>query len=163
MAVAVAVAVTFLHGAQAKHSVLLSVPMNRLGATVDGILIIPRLGDRVLPAAMRWPAVRELAVVGWDKNAVFYNLDRQRFPDVERIYFLSSHPCSYQVLFRFFPAADFRWMLPRSGHHRWFYDLKPQYLGYIGQSMERRLREEAAALPTPKVERATGGVDSQLC
>jgi hypothetical protein len=131
--------------------------MIRLGASVNGVFVIPRLGDQVLPAAMRWPAVRHLAVVDWNKNAVFANLDRQRFPDVERIYFLSPHPCEHSVLFRFLPATEFRWMLPRAGHHRWFRNLEPQHLGYIGQSMEQRLRTEAAAMPTPKVERAVGG------
>ncbi len=124
---------------------------------MNGILIIPRLGDQVLPAAMRWPTVRHLAVVDWNKNAVFYNLDRLRFPDVEHIYFLSAHPCEYSVLFRFLPATEFRWMLPRAGHHRWFRDLEPQHLGYIGQSMEQRLRTDAAAMPTPKVDWRAGG------
>ena len=135
--------------------------MTRIGKYIHGILLLPGLSNGILPPAMQLAAVRELAVVGWDKQAVFHNLDRLRFPAVERIYFLSDDPCDPDVLLRFVSTGEFRWMLPRQ-HHRWFLDVAPQHVGYIGGSMERRLRQEAAAaaaaaMPTQKVEPAMGG------
>lgn len=110
-------------------------------------LVLPRLGDRCLPAAVRFPAARVVSVVGWDKNAVFYNLDRTRFPSVERVNFLSAHPCEYRVLFRFFDeeteaGRQFRWGLPRE-HHRWFRDLRPGRVAYLGDAMCRNIRAQA--------------------
>lgn len=106
-------------------------------------LVLPRLGDRFLPAAVRFPAARVVSVVGWDANAVFYNLDRGRFPAVERVNFLSAHPGGYQVLFRFFDEGrEFRWGLPRE-HHRWFRDLRPERVAYLGRYMCRTIRMAA--------------------
>ncbi|NDE16706.1 hypothetical protein EBZ80_17415 [bacterium] len=110
-------------------------------------LVLPRLGDRCLPAAVRFPAARVVSIVGWDKNAVVYNLDRSRFPAVERLNFLSSHPGGYQVLFRFFDketevGRQFRWGLPRE-HHRWFRDLRPERVTYLGRHMCQTIRAQA--------------------
>jgi hypothetical protein len=110
-------------------------------------LVLPRLGDRFLPAVVRFPAARVVSVVGWDANAVFYNLDRSRFPAVERVNFLSYHPGGYQVLFRFFDketevGRQFRWGLPRE-HHRWFRDLRPERVTYLGDAMCQTIRAQA--------------------
>jgi hypothetical protein len=41
-----------------------------------------------------------IIVYSWDKNAIFYNLDKQNFPKAKNI-FMFSHPCEHSVPLRF--------------------------------------------------------------
>lgn len=52
---------------------------------------------------------------GWDKNGVFYNIDKHLFPYLHTIVLLS-HPCEYNVPWRF-PVAT--WICPH-GYRRYF-------------------------------------------
>lgn len=59
-----------------------------------------------------------IIVDGWNKNAVYYNLDNTYFPNAKYI-MMFSHPCEYATITR---SPKWHWILPNSGNHRWFND-----------------------------------------
>lgn len=52
----------------------------------------------------------------WDRNSVFYNLDKQMFPNAKYIIMLS-HPCDEDVSTR---ANDWIWFLPSHSYDSYF-------------------------------------------
>ena len=53
-------------------------------------------------------------VDNWDKNGVYYNLDKVHFPNA-KIIVMNSHPCEYSTLTR---SPDWKWVALYN--HRWF-------------------------------------------
>jgi hypothetical protein len=91
-------------------------------------IVIANLYDCRLPRGVTFPNTERVVVFDWEKNAVYYNLTTYRFPSVKEIVFLSSHPCEYNVLFRF--SDKTKWILddsPQNPHHRWFRELRSEY------------------------------------
>ena len=90
--------------------------------------------NQLLPSIITFPGAKELTVLNWDGNAVYYNLSRCRFPNIERINFLSCDTGSYQVLFRFFDTgicegeSSFKWGVDKLYYPRYFDELKPEYV-----------------------------------
>ena len=66
-------------------------------------LIIPYIGDYKMPSNIIFPNAQTLTVYWWDKNGVYYNLDRHHFPNVERINYIGGSTGEACVLFRFIP------------------------------------------------------------
>ena len=103
-------------------------------------ILIPRVGDQFLPKRVKFPNARITTVVEWDKNGVYNNLDKDRFPNVQQINFLCESPGSPAVLFRFVANPNFVWGLPPTDrNHRFFSELKDEYKLLLS-------REEAEAL-----------------
>ena len=84
-----------------------------------------------------FPDAEVLTAISWDKNGVYYNMDRRHFPNVKRINYLCGSPGEYCVLFRFWdkPDREFVWGLPAM-HHRFFLDLKPECKRPINRKFE---------------------------
>jgi hypothetical protein len=86
-------------------------------------ITIPCVGDEFLPRNIIFPNATHLTIVGWDKNGVFYNLNKTRFPNVKRINYLCGSPASPKILHQFTNDPQFIWGLRRT-HHRFFDDIK---------------------------------------
>jgi hypothetical protein len=57
-----------------------------------------------------------IIVDGWEKNAVYYNLDKYHFPNA-KIIIMNSHPCEYSTLTR---SPNWQWIALYN--HLWFND-----------------------------------------
>ena len=89
-------------------------------------LIIPCVGDEHICA--HFPNAKILTAVLWDKNGVYYNMNRDCFPNVKRINYLCGSPGGYSVLFRFFNGyPEFKWGV-HGYPHRFFRDLREDCL-----------------------------------
>jgi hypothetical protein len=70
-----------------------------------------------------------------EKNAVFYNLDKFRFPNARNVVLFNSHPCDYNVPHRFPEAL---WIVS-SGYGRYFRDIENYHeLSYLEYSKLKR-------------------------
>lgn len=72
-------------------------------------LVIPYLNDCILPSNMIFPNARIIVPYKWDKNAVVFNLNRIKFPNVKYIHYLSSPP-SISLEGKF--DKNVRWVFP---------------------------------------------------
>jgi hypothetical protein len=92
-------------------------------------LIVPHIGDGHIRA--QFPNAEVLTAVSWDKNGVYYNMNRKTFPNVKRINYLCGSPGGYTVLGRFFDGCpEFKWGL--YGYpHRFFRDLTPECIAKL--------------------------------
>jgi hypothetical protein len=115
--------------AQEENDVVEAV-LGRLERRDPGVLVLQDVGDGHIDASevSRVPGLIEVETVGtlsgprefprfmhdtvvvwgWDKNAVYYNLDGSMFPKMKNIVMLS-HPCEYSVPWR---EKDWTWILP---------------------------------------------------
>jgi hypothetical protein len=119
-------------------------------------LIIPRIGDYMMPTNIIFPNAQTLTVYCWDKNGVYYNLNRHHFPNVERINYISNSPGEACVLFRFLPMEGtekptFKWRLPESAstgirHHRFFDWVPEEYKEFIPRDEYKELVKEIDAV-----------------
>ncbi len=104
--------------------------MRNMGAITEFIrqietssnITIPCVGDEFLPQNIIFPNATEITIVGWDKNGIFYNLNKDRFPNVKRINYLCGSPASLNVLHRFTNDKNFIYGL-KPTHHRYFDDI----------------------------------------
>jgi hypothetical protein len=105
-------------------------------------LVIPHIGDEHIRA--QFPHIKILTAVSWDKNGVYYNMNRNRFPNVKRINYLCGSPGGYAVLFRFFEGCpEFKWGV-HGYPHRFFRDLKADCLEQLTEWEEKLYREIAS-------------------
>ena len=139
-------------------------------------LIIPRIGDYMMPTNIIFPNAQTLTVYCWDKNGVYYNLNRHHFPNVERINYIGGSPGEASVLFRFTPQRSwvanatpikdglrflpeegspvspiFKWRLPESAstgirHHRFFDWVPEEYKEFIPHAEYKELVKEINAV-----------------
>lgn len=72
-------------------------------------LVIPYLYDCVLPSNMIFPNAHIIVPYNWDKNAIWFNLNRNKFPNAKYIHYLSKPP-SISLEGRF--DKDVRWVFP---------------------------------------------------
>jgi len=117
-------------------------------------LIIPYIGDYIMPSNIIFPLAQTLTVYYWDKNGVYYNLNRHHFPNVERINYISSSPGEACVPFRFISYEKdslarpiFKWRLPESAstgmrHHRFFDSVPEEYKEFIPRDEYKELVKE---------------------
>lgn len=105
-------------------------------------LIVPRVGDEHIRA--QFPNAEVLTAVAWDKNGVYYNMNRNTFPNVKRINYMCGSSGGYAVLFRFFDGCpEFKWGL--YGYpHRFFRDLKPEFIAKL-TAWEAKMYDEIAS------------------
>jgi hypothetical protein len=73
-------------------------------------LLIPYLYDCVLPSNMVFPNAKIIVPYNWDKNAVVFNLNRTKFPNVKYIHYLSKPP-HVSLEGRF--DKNVKWIFPR--------------------------------------------------
>lgn len=136
-------------------------------------LIIPNIGDYKMPTNIIFPNAQTLTVYWWDKNGVYYNLNRHHFPNVERINYIGGSPGEACVLFRFIPQKRseepkfdqtmtghkedslarpiFKWRLPTSAstgmrHHRFFDSVPEEYKEFIPPTEYKELVKEIDAV-----------------
>jgi len=116
-------------------------------------LIIPNICDYKMPTNIIFPNARTLTVYWWDKNGVYYNLDRHHFPNVERINYISGSPGDACVPFRFISpeGPTFKWRLPTSAstgmrHHRFFDFVPEEYKEFIPHEEYKELVKEIDAI-----------------
>ena len=119
-------------------------------------LIIPYIGDYMMPTNIIFPNAQTLTVYWWDKNGVYYNLNRHHFPNVERINYIGGSTGEACVLFRFIPQKGsekptFKWRLPTSAssgmrHHRFFDSVPEEYKEFIPHEEYKELVKQIDAV-----------------
>ena len=92
---------------------------------------------------------RILIANAWDKNAVYYNLGKSRFPNLNTIVLLS-HPCEYSVPWRYKNAT---WICPH-GYDKYF-DHHPGYV-QLSEAETNRLYKAVEAMPCYSAKRGPG-------
>ena len=65
---------------------------------------------------MSFPHIETLIAKNWDKNAVYYNINKHVFPNMKNIVLLWSSPCDYNIPWRF---KDANWYCT-SGFRKYF-------------------------------------------
>jgi hypothetical protein len=105
-------------------------------------LVIPPIGDEHIRT--QFPNAKVLTAVWWNKNGVYYNMNRDKFPNVTRINYLCGSPGGFAVLGRFFDGCP---ELKRGLYgypHRFFHDLKSECIDQI-TAWEAKMYEEIAS------------------
>ena len=92
-----------------------------------------------------------LIAESWDKNGVYYNLDKSRFPNLKTIVMMS-HPCDYSVPRRYKEAT---WICPY--HTKRYFDGHP---GYVETTQAQTDRLYAALKGMPRLTTTRGGGSS---
>jgi len=114
-------------------------------------LILPRVGNYIMPRSAIFPSAHALTVYYWDKNGVYYNLDRHHFPNVKRINYISGSPGEAIVVSRFLDISGFVWALPKSPrHHRFFDFVDPKYRVLLESAESETLSSAAEKMQVHK-------------
>jgi hypothetical protein len=64
-------------------------------------LILPDIPNIIFPRPLTFPNAETLIIYKWDLNALYYNLNAYRFPNIKNLYFLSESTPAIDIPFRF--------------------------------------------------------------
>jgi len=118
-------------------------------------IVIANLYDCYLPQRLIFPNAERIVIFDWEKNAVNYNLNEYHFPIAKEIVFLSTHPCEYNVLFRF--PDETKWIIDDSLYspHKWFRELPSEFL-YIQKGIRNNYLTPCGKINLPGLGTMTG-------
>jgi hypothetical protein len=74
-------------------------------------LVLPHIPDVFFPLNMKFPQATTLVVYKWNMNAIFYNLNAHRFPNLENLYFLSDSTAAIDIP-SIFADRNIKYFLP---------------------------------------------------
>ena len=73
----------------------------------------------------------------WDKNAVYYLLDKAHFPNA-KVIIMNSHPCEYSTLTR---SNRWNWLWICLNNHRWYRDFSENCVKVLNDEQRKMVME----------------------
>ena len=86
-------------------------------------VLLNNIYDSIIP--ITFPNAKKLIVLNWEKNSIYYNLNKRIFPNVKEVVFLSEHPFEFPLLYIF----D-KWTVDKDKHHIWFNEYNQKKISF---------------------------------
>jgi len=86
-------------------------------------VLLNNIYDAIIP--VKFPKAKKLIALNWEKNSVFYNLNKEHFPNVKEVVFLCAHPFEFSLLSTF----D-KWTVDKENHHIWFDEINQKNVSF---------------------------------